>query len=101
MDNSAVLQREAAQDALDARGGFSMFTDGPERLGWLMNYNTTSVEDKESGQVVSAVSCFLMCQNGDMFKCKVPFMPYFYLQVCDSFTPPPLGFVDSPLYSSG
>lgn len=34
-------------------------------------------------QVVSCVACYFMCQNGDMFKSKVAFAPYFYLQIAD------------------
>jgi DNA polymerase epsilon subunit 1 len=31
--------------------------------------------------MVSAVACYFTCQTGEMFKCKLPFAPYFYLQV--------------------
>eukprot|EP00873_Tetraselmis_striata_P038899 jgi/Tetstr1/459163/TSEL_004609.t1 len=75
----------AAADAREARVGFPLFTGGEERLGWLMNLNTTSVEDGDSGQVLSAVACYFMCQDGSMFKAKVLFAPYFYLQVKDNF----------------
>jgi len=40
-----------------------------------------SHEDKDSGQVVSAVDCYFMCQDGSMFKARVLHAPYFYLQV--------------------
>lgn len=81
MDSSALLAKEAEQDALDAKCGFPLYREGPPKLGWLINYNACSVEDKDSGQVVSAVACYFTCQTGEMFKCKLPFAPYFYLQV--------------------
>ena len=80
-DNSEKLQREAEQDVLDAKCGFKLFRDGPPKLGWLINYNACSVEDKETERVASAVACYFMCQTGEMFKCKLPFAPYFYLQI--------------------
>ena len=82
-DNSAILAREKEQDALDARTGFHLYNEGPPKLGWLLNFNTCSVEDKESERISSAVACYFMCQSGEMFKCKLPFAPYFYLQVKD------------------
>jgi hypothetical protein len=41
----------------------------------------TMAEDRDSGQLVSAVDCYFMCQDGGMFKAKVVFAPYFYVQV--------------------
>jgi DNA polymerase epsilon subunit 1 len=38
------------------------------------------LEDRESGQLVSAVDCYFMCQDGGMFKAKVTYAPYFYLR---------------------
>lgn len=40
-------------------------------------------DDKESGQVISVVNCYFMCQDGSMFKAQVDYSPYFYLQVTD------------------
>jgi DNA polymerase epsilon subunit 1 len=75
------MQREAGQDRLDAQCGFAMFKDGPSKLGWLINYNTCTMEEKDTGQPRSAVACYFICQSGEMFKCKIAFSPYFYLQV--------------------
>lgn len=41
----------------------------------------TMAEDRDSGQLVSAVDCYFMCQDGGMFKAKVVYAPYFYVQV--------------------
>ena len=83
VDNSVLLQREAEQDALDAKCGFRLYREGPPKLGWLINFNTCAIEDKDAQRVASAVACYFMCQSGEMFKCKLPFAPYFYLQVKD------------------
>jgi hypothetical protein len=39
------------------------------------------MEDKESGKVVSCVTCYFMCQDGSMFKAQVEHAPYFFLHV--------------------
>eukprot|EP00892_Ulva_mutabilis_P006158 jgi/Ulvmu1/3914/UM018_0137.1 len=83
VDISASLEREKRQDDLDAQCGFVNYNEGPAKLGWLVNYNTCAIEDKDTGQLCSAVACYFMCQNGDMFKCKLQYAPYFYLQVKD------------------
>jgi hypothetical protein len=83
VDLAASLQREKDQDDLDRTCGFHLFNDGPEKLGWLINFNTCSIEDKDSGQLCSAVACYFICQSGEMFKCKLQYSPYLYLQVKD------------------
>lgn len=35
----------------------------------------------DSRQTLSAVDCYFQCQDGSMFKARVPFAPYFYLLV--------------------
>lgn len=81
MDVAAAVAREKEQDDLDRVCGFKLFNDGPEKLGWLINFNTCSMEDKETGQLCSAVACYFICQSGEMFKSKLQYSPYFYLQV--------------------
>ncbi|KAL4450230.1 hypothetical protein ABPG77_010899 [Micractinium sp. CCAP 211/92] len=69
--------------AHEAALGFPLHTDGPDRLGWLMNMNQSQKVDKESGLAVSVVNCYFMCQDGGMFKAQVEYSPYFYLAVKD------------------
>lgn len=52
----------AAEDALEARFGFPRFAEGADRLGWLMNMQQSCMADKETGQMVSAIDCYFMCQ---------------------------------------
>ncbi len=82
------LLQAKAEDALEASLGFDLFVEGEERLGWLMTVSPvrsihmsplltkydmlphalpcmqSHTEDKDSGQVVSAVDCYFMCQVG-------------------------------------
>lgn len=59
--------------------GFEAFTEGEDRLGWLMNMNATTITDESSGRDLAALACYFMCQDGSTFKADVPFTPYFYL----------------------
>lgn len=74
-----------AEDALQAGLGFPALeaTGNAPKTGWLLNFQTSSVEDDETGQTLSAVACFFVCQDGSMFKTKVVFAPYLYAQVKD------------------
>ncbi|KAF8072990.1 POL2A [Scenedesmus sp. PABB004] len=80
---SRQLIEQKAADVLEAQLGWPLFTEGDDRLGWLLNFTTTSFEDKDTGQTMSAVDCYFQCQDGSMFKARVPYAPYFYLQVKD------------------
>ena len=40
-----------------------------------------AAEDKQSGHVVSVITCYFMSQGGAMFRAQVESFPYFYLQV--------------------
>ncbi|KAG2448389.1 hypothetical protein HYH02_006971, partial [Chlamydomonas schloesseri] len=81
-DNSAKLAQVRSEDALDEALGWKLFTTtGEERLGWLMNIQSSHMADKDSGQVVAAVDCYFMCQDGSMFKARLAFSPYFYIRV--------------------
>ncbi|GIL42821.1 hypothetical protein Vafri_674, partial [Volvox africanus] len=80
-DNSHKLSQVRAEDVLDEQLGFSLFTNGDDRLGWLMNIQSSHMADKDSGHVVAAVDCYFMCQDGSMFKARLAFSPYFYIRV--------------------
>ncbi|KAG2442618.1 hypothetical protein HXX76_002703 [Chlamydomonas incerta] len=80
-DNSAKLAQVRAEDSLDEGLGWKLFTTGDDRLGWLMNIQSSHMADKDTGQVVAAVDCYFMCQDGSMFKARLAFSPYFYVRV--------------------
>lgn len=86
MDRYEFTENEAVKSKGDdhelaAKLGFELFTDGADRLGWLLNMNATQKEDRDSGNMVSVVGCYFMCQDGSMFKAEVEYAPYFYLHV--------------------
>lgn len=78
-----VVKIKGDDHELAGKLGFGLFTDGADRLGWLLNMNATQKEDRESGNMVSCVACYFMCQDGSMFKAEVEYAPYFYLHVAD------------------
>ncbi|GLC51172.1 hypothetical protein PLESTB_000473800 [Pleodorina starrii] len=80
-DSSHKLAQVRAEDALDEQLGFPLFTTGDDRLGWLMNIQSSHMADKDSGHVVASVDCYFMCQDGTMFKARLAFSPYFYVRV--------------------
>eukprot|EP00775_Hariotina_reticulata_P007932 gene7932-8128_t len=82
-DMKPQLLEQKQADAMEAQLGWPLFTEGDDKLGWLLNFTTASYEDKDTGQIVSAVNCYFQCQDGSMFKARVPYAPYFYLQIKD------------------
>ncbi|GAX75625.1 hypothetical protein CEUSTIGMA_g3069.t1 [Chlamydomonas eustigma] len=82
-ETNAKLIQTKSDDILEGTLGFELFTEGEDKLGWLMTMSQSCLEDKDSSQVLSAVDCYFMCQDGDMFKARVGFSPYFYIQVSD------------------
>eukprot|EP00884_Botryococcus_braunii_P021811 jgi/Botrbrau1/8313/Bobra.0081s0002.1 len=83
LGSRAKSEKEVGEEenALATSLGFPLHTEGPDRLGWLINLNATTIEDKETTQNVAAVNCYFISQDGSMFKAQVQFRPYLYLQV--------------------
>ncbi|KAK9824549.1 hypothetical protein WJX72_011249 [[Myrmecia] bisecta] len=82
--NAASAPADAKVDdnhKLEGELGFELFTEGPDRLGWLLNLKETTLEAQETGHVVSGLNCYFMCQDGSMFKAQLIYAPYFYLAV--------------------
>uniref|UniRef100_A0A1D2A3C0 DNA polymerase epsilon catalytic subunit n=1 Tax=Auxenochlorella protothecoides TaxID=3075 RepID=A0A1D2A3C0_AUXPR len=61
--------------------GFTEYSAGPPRLGWLVNLNTVQTVDKSSNAAISAIMGYFLSQDGTMFRSAFPFSPYFYLHV--------------------
>ena len=88
-------EMEARADALEAELGFADVlkkrsdktadakdeTNSPAALGWLLNFHSTSVEDAETGQVLSAIHLYMIDHNGCGFRATQVHSPYFYLGV--------------------
>eukprot|EP00329_Picozoa_sp_Boothbay-MS584-11_P000675 14265_2 len=44
--------------------GYERYSDGPAKVGWLMNIRGTTVADVESKNEYAAVDLFFLQQNG-------------------------------------
>ncbi|KAM1872905.1 hypothetical protein ACFX13_006807 [Malus domestica] len=67
-----------AEEELESKLGFDLFSEGDTRLGWLLNFATSSWEDQETRKVYSCVDLYFVSQDGSTFKSKYKFRPYFY-----------------------
>ncbi|GER25550.1 DNA polymerase [Striga asiatica] len=67
-----------AEEQLESKLGFDLFTEGDKRLGWLLTFASSSWEDRETHKVYSCVDLYFVCQDGSTFKAKYKFRPYFY-----------------------
>ncbi|KAH6814720.1 DNA polymerase epsilon catalytic subunit [Perilla frutescens var. frutescens] len=72
-----------AEEQLESKLGFDLFTEGDKRLGWLLTLASSSWEDRETSKVYSCVDLYFVCQDGSMFKAKYKFRPYFYAATKD------------------
>ncbi|CAH9070869.1 unnamed protein product [Cuscuta europaea] len=68
-----------AEELLESKLGFDLFTVGDKRLGWLLTFASSSWEDQETHKVYSCVDLYFVCQDGSTFKAKYKFRPYFYV----------------------
>lgn len=92
-------------DKMDAQMGFGKYTDGPERLGWLVNMHPvgrkevapsftdlgltldklpdpvrqTTVTDKDGSNSRAALDLYFLEDTGSRFKSTVIYEPYFLL----------------------
>ncbi|XP_057534123.1 DNA polymerase epsilon catalytic subunit A-like [Amaranthus tricolor] len=72
-----------AEDELESKLGFDVFTEGDKRLGWLLTLSSSSIQDQDSGNVYSCVDLYFVTQEGSSFKVKYKFRPYFYAATKD------------------
>ncbi|KAL8140374.1 hypothetical protein V2J09_006395 [Rumex salicifolius] len=66
------------EDELESKLGFNLYSEGDKRLGWLLTFASSSIQDKESGNLYSCVDLYFVTQEGTGFKVKHKFRPYFY-----------------------
>ncbi|XP_026665327.2 DNA polymerase epsilon catalytic subunit A isoform X2 [Phoenix dactylifera] len=67
-----------AEEVLERKLGFDLFTEGEKRLGWLLTYAPSSWEDQDTNKIYSCVDLYFVTQDGSTFKVKYRFPPYFY-----------------------
>ncbi|XP_073270441.1 DNA polymerase epsilon catalytic subunit A-like [Primulina huaijiensis] len=72
-----------AEEQLESKLGFNLFTEGDKRLGWLLTFASSSWEDQETRKVYSCVDLYFVCQDGSTFKAKYRFRPYFFAATKD------------------
>ena len=73
---------------IDRKMGFERYEGGKrERVGWLINMQSTMLEDDDRGGQKSAVDFYFLDEDGGGFKATVQYNPYFLIacKVC-SFT---------------
>ena len=78
---SMHLSRENG-DSIDSQFGFDRVSDGPPRLGWLLNYLPITFPD-ECDTERSALDLYFLDREGNSFKATMCFDPYFYVVVDD------------------
>ncbi|KNC54094.1 DNA polymerase [Thecamonas trahens ATCC 50062] len=79
----ARAERAAKIEALDIKFGYSRVSEGPDRLGWLLNMHPTTIEEQETGNTLAAIDYYFLQGDGATFKASVAYEPYFYLAVAD------------------
>ncbi|CAK9156274.1 unnamed protein product [Ilex paraguariensis] len=72
-----------AEEQLESKLGYNLFTEGEKRLGWLLTFASSSWEDQTTHKVYSCVDLYFVCQDGSTFKAKYKFRPYFYATTKD------------------
>eukprot|EP00760_Papus_ankaliazontas_P037243 PhM_4_TR8447/c0_g1_i1/m.51369/K02324/POLE1; DNA polymerase epsilon subunit 1 len=50
-----------------------------ERVGWLVNFRSSSILDQESKVQIAALQMYFLESDGETFTCKLPYSPYFYV----------------------
>ncbi|KAK9999535.1 hypothetical protein SO802_019138 [Lithocarpus litseifolius] len=67
-----------AEEELESKFGFDLFSEGDKRLGWLLTSSPSSWEDEDTQHAYSCVDLYFVSQDGSTFKSKYKFRPYFY-----------------------
>ena len=68
-------------DELDFQFGFARYTEGPPRIGWLVNLQATTVPDPEWISGRSAIDLYFIEEDGSYFKATLPASMYMFV-VC-------------------
>jgi DNA polymerase epsilon subunit 1 len=80
---SADEKREAVRLAhsIDEAQGFARYDSGKKRVGWLVNINSTSVEDDKILEWRAGLDCYFIEEDGNTFKATLEYDPYFLVAV--------------------
>ncbi|KAI9339371.1 hypothetical protein BDR26DRAFT_919110 [Obelidium mucronatum] len=80
-DARLKFDKVARQDAQDAVMGFERYTEGPMKLGWMVNMVPTLAVHNDCASGHAAVDCYFLEEDGGTFKVTILYEPYLYL-VC-------------------
>ncbi|KND02716.1 DNA polymerase epsilon catalytic subunit [Spizellomyces punctatus DAOM BR117] len=67
------------RDEMDEKMGFYRYTEGPERLGWMVNMHPTVLFDGEWPSGKAAVDLYFLDEDGASFKATIIYEPYFFV----------------------
>eukprot|EP01031_Cornospumella_fuschlensis_P046030 gene46030-56345_t len=79
-DGKEKLRRKTENDRIDELFGFTRFTEGSPRIGWLLNYIPTTMLDENSKEK-AGLELYFIDQAGGNFKCSLLHDPYFYIDI--------------------
>jgi DNA polymerase epsilon subunit 1 len=80
---SADEKREAVRLAhsIDEAQGFARYESGKKRVGWLVNIQSTSIEDEKIPEGRAGLDCYFIEEDGSTFKATLEYDPYFLVAV--------------------
>ena len=74
-------ERTRLAHSIDETMGFPRYDSGKKRDGWLVNVQSTSIEDERFPGGRAALDCYFIEEDGSTFKATVEFEPYFLIAV--------------------
>lgn len=84
--NEATSQDEKIEatrlaHSIDESMGFSRYDSGREKVGWLCNMHSTTIEDDKIPGGKAAVDYYFLEEDGNTFKATIGYDPYFLIAV--------------------
>ncbi|KAM7276901.1 hypothetical protein ACFE04_018767 [Oxalis oulophora] len=68
----------SAEEELESKLGFDLYSEPEKRLGWLLTFASSSFEDEQTRKTYSCVDLYFVTQDGSTFKTKYKFRPYLF-----------------------
>src|SRR5699024_1889765 len=74
-------ERTRQAQTIDENMGFGRYESGKKKEGWLVNVQSTSIEDERIPGGRAALDCYFIELDGSTFKATVEYDPYFLIAV--------------------
>ncbi|KAJ6441015.1 DNA polymerase epsilon catalytic subunit A [Purpureocillium lavendulum] len=74
-------ERTRLAQTIDENMGFGRYESGKKKEGWLVNVQSTSIEDERIPGGRAALDCYFIELDGSTFKATVEYDPYFLIAV--------------------